>query len=361
MRVLIVKTSSLGDVVHTLPAVTDACATRPDVRFDWLVEESLAEIPGWHSGIERIIPVALRRWRTHPARARRSGEWQRFKTALEEHRYDRVIDAQGLIKSAWISRLARLTGTGRRCGPDWASAREPLAALAYGDRRRIPTGRHAVARVRDLFSQCLDYPRPESEPDFGLDRLRLGASPPQGEYLVFLHGTTWPTKLWPVDYWMELASLAAAQGYEVYLPWGSEEERVRATAIAEKSPRSRVPEHMPLSAVAALLAGARAVVAVDTGLSHLAAALNVPSVSIYGATRPGLTGTVGLGQRHVTADFPCAPCLSRRCRYRGLAAVTPACYQTLPPERVWREVQALLSEGATSRAPGGLAVEDRRA
>lgn len=361
MRLLIVKTSSLGDVIHTLPAVTDARAARPDVHMDWVVEESLAEIPGWHPGIDRVIPLALRRWRGHPARALRSGEWRHFRNLLGEYRYDRIIDAQGLIKSAWITRLARLAAGGRRCGLDRASAREPLAALAYDERRHVPRDHHAVTRVRELFARCLDYPVPDAEPDFGLDRRRVDTGRKEGRYLVFLHGTTWPTKLWPAEYWSELAALAASRDYEVFLPWGNNDEHRRSRTIAAATPRARVPGRMALGEVAALLAGACAVVAVDTGLSHLAAALDVPSVSLYGATRPALTGTVGPRQRHMNVEFGCAPCLSRKCRYHGPAPVQPACYQTLRPEQVWRMVDTLLAEHETGVQPDIPGLGDRRA
>jgi heptosyltransferase-1 len=340
----VVKTSSLGDVIHTLPAITDADRGTPGIRFDWVVEESLQEVPAWHPAVDRVIPVAIRRWRRQPWRALAAGEWAAFRRALRERGYDRIIDAQGLIKSAVISRIAR----GRRAGLDRASAREPLASRFYQDRNHIARDQHAITRVRELFARVLGYPLPEGPPDYGLERRRFlrGANP--GAYLVFLHGTTWPAKRSPLAFWQELARLAAGQGLGVRLPQGDEEEGARAGVISQASEHVTVLPRLGLTDLAQELAGARAVVGVDTGLAHLAAALSVPSVTLYGPTRPGLTGTRGPQQHQLSVDFSCAPCLSRHCRYAGEAEVYPACYQTLPPERVWATLLGRLAspEGA---------------
>lgn len=338
-----VKTSSLGDVLHTLPALTDAQRALPQIRFDWVVEEALAEIPAWHPAVDEIIPVALRRWRSSPWQALSSGEWSRFQKHLRARPYACIIDAQGLIKSAAITRLAR----GMRCGLDRSSAREPLAALAYRRTFAVPRGQHAITRLRRLFSAALGYPLPEHAPDYGLSReqfLRGYASIGRGEgalrsrspYLVFLHGTTWPTKLWPESHWRALADLAAGAGLRIYLPWGNDTEHARAERLAEGHSAAEVPPRMTLTDIASLLAGARGVVAVDTGLAHLAAALGVPAVTLYGATEPQLTGTWGEHQAQLRAELPCAPCLSRRCALlKENEQGDPPCYQALSPSRVW--------------------------
>lgn len=339
MRVLVVKTSSLGDVIHTLPALTDAARTLPGIRFDWVVEESLQEVPAWHPAVARVIPVAIRRWRRQPWRALVTGEWAASKKALRERPYDRIIDAQGLIKSAVISRMAR----GRRAGLDRAFAREPLASRFYQDRHPIARDQHAITRVRQLFARILGYPLPEGPPDYGLERRRFLVKANPGEYLVFLHGTTWSSKRYPVAFWQELARLAGAQGLGVHLPQGDDEERARAGSISQAGAHVRVLPRLCLTDLARELAGSRAVVGADTGLAHLAAALSVPSITLYGATRPGLTGTWGPQQHRLSVDFPCAPCLARVCRYEGDAAVYPACYQTLPPQRVWATLRERLA------------------
>ncbi|HDP3420481.1 TPA: lipopolysaccharide heptosyltransferase I, partial [Pseudomonas aeruginosa] len=229
MRVLLVKTSSLGDVIHTLPALTDAARAIPGIQFDWVVEEGFAEIPAWHPAVARVIPVAIRRWRKNLWQTLRNGEWRRFKQRLKEVDYDLVIDAQGLLKSAWLTRYVGKTPV---AGLDRDSAREPLASRFYRRAYPVAWGQHAVERTRQLFAQALDYPLPESVGDYGLDREQLADADPGAPYLVFLHGTTWVTKHWPEAYWRELAERMCERGWSVRLPWGSAAERERAGRLA---------------------------------------------------------------------------------------------------------------------------------
>lgn len=362
MRVLLVKTSSLGDVIHALPAVTDAARAIPGLRFDWVVEESFAEIPAWHPAVHKVIPVALRRWRKQPLRAWRGGEWRAFIEAVGDTAYDAVIDAQGLLKSALLTRY----GQGPVHGLDRNSAREPLASLFYRHRHRVAWGRHAVERVRELFALALGYALPDAPCDYGLDRRRIPMpdTPAAVPYLVFLHGTTWPTKHWPESYWRGLAELADAAGWETRLPWGNPEEQARAERIAAGLAHARVLQRLSLAGMAAELAGARACVAVDTGLGHLAAAFDVPTLSLFGPTHPGFTGAWGPRQEHLASDFPCAPCLKKRCAHRptdqeraahDLAREQPLCFTRLPPERVWQEFGArLLAGGNGDTLPNGI-------
>lgn len=340
LNVLIVKTSSLGDVIHTLPAVTDAAAALPGVRFDWVVEEAFSEVPSWHPAVERVIPVALRRWRRGWRQAWNSGEIGRFRRELSVVRYDLVLDAQGLIKSAALALLAH----GRRVGFDRGSAREAPAALSYHRRIAVPREMHAVERVRRLFAAALGYATPDALPDYGIQApARQPSDPP---YLLFLHGTTWATKQWPQTYWIELARLASAAGYQVRLPWGNPGERARAEEITDTAGAGRLLPASGLSALAAELAGAAGVVGVDSGLAHLAAALAVPAVTLYGPTRTGLTGAVGIRQLNLRAEFPCAPCMRRACDYSGEREVEPACFVSLPPARVWEQLQIQMQGGS---------------
>lgn len=298
MRVLIVKTSSLGDVIHCLPALSDAHAALPGARFDWLIEEAFAEIPAWHPAVQRVIPCALRRWRRSPLQALRSGQWRRFGEQLRSDEYDLVLDAQGLVKSAWLAGRAR----GPRAGPGFGSAREPLAAAFYQRRVGLPRHDrlHAVQRMRLLFAGALGYPQPATLPDFGLARAqfpRAGAARP---YCVLLHATTWPSKRWPEARWQEVGAWLRAQGVACVLPWGSDDERAAAGRIATAF-GGEVPERMSLTALAGILAHASFALGVDTGLSHLAGALGTPAVTLYGPTLPALTGTVGADQVHLVS------------------------------------------------------------
>ncbi|HYQ55049.1 MAG TPA: lipopolysaccharide heptosyltransferase I, partial [Pseudomonas sp.] len=314
MRVLIIKTSSLGDVIHTLPALTDAAHAIPGIRFDWVVEEGFAEIPSWHPAVDRVIPVAIRRWRKNLWQTLRSGEWKAFKQRLREHKYDLVIDAQGLVKSAWLTRYVKAPVAGL----DRYSAREGLASRFYDRRLSVAVGQHAVERVRQLFAMALAYDLPEGIGNYGLDLDRLQL-PPAAPYVVFLHGTTWATKHWPEAYWRELAERLGRRKLQVRLPWGNPAEKARAERIAQGLNNCEVLPRLNLAGVARVLAAAKACVAVDTGLGHLAAALDVPTISLFGPTNPGLTGAYGRVQVHQASDFPCAPCLQKKCTYKPSA------------------------------------------
>lgn len=333
MRVLLVKTSSLGDVIHTLPALTDARRMVPTIQFDWVVEEGFAEIPAWHPAVAQVIPVAIRRWRKHPLQTFRSGEWRRFTARLRETPYDLVIDAQGLLKSAWLTRYVPAPVAGL----DRESAREPLASRFYQRRYAVPREQHALERVRQLFAQALGYPIPETVADYGLDRTQL-ATPGEQPYLLFLHGTTWPSKHWPEAYWRELAVLMSEFGWAIRLPWGNADEKARAERIASGLPDASVLPKLNLGGVAKVIAGARACVAVDTGLGHLAAALDVPSISLYGPTLPGRVGAYGRSQVHLCAPGPNA----------GKGDRHKPCFDDLPAERVASELKALLRSSETT-------------
>jgi heptosyltransferase-1 len=332
VRVLLIKTSSLGDVVHTLPALTDAQRAIPGIQFDWVVEEGFAEIPAWHPAVAQVIPVAIRRWRKHPLQTLRSGEWRRFKTRLREARYDLVIDAQGLLKSAWLTRYVQASVAGL----DRDSAREPLASRFYDRRYVVPRDQHALERVRQLFAQSLGYSVPEATADYGLDRSLL-ATPNEQPYLLFLHGTTWPSKHWPEPYWRELAERMSDFGWAIRLPWGNADEKARAERIAQGLDSVSVLPRLNLGGIAKVIAGARACVAVDTGLGHLAAALDVPSISLYGPTLPGRVGAYGRAQVHLCATGPNA----------GKGDRHKPCFDDLPPERVASELKALLRSSET--------------
>ncbi|RCL22041.1 lipopolysaccharide heptosyltransferase I [Pseudomonas sp. AFG_SD02_1510_Pfu_092] len=346
MRVLIIKTSSLGDVIHTLPALTDAAHAIPGIRFDWVVEEGFAEIPSWHPAVDQVIPVAIRRWRKNLWQTLKSGEWKAFKQRLRQNQYDLVIDAQGLVKSAWLTRYVKAPVAGL----DRYSAREGWASRFYDRRLSVATGQHAVERVRQLFAMALAYDLPEGIGNYGLDLERLQL-PPAAPYVVFLHGTTWATKHWPEAYWRELAERMGRRKLEVRLPWGNPAEKARAERIAQGLNNCQVLPKLNLAGVARVLAAAKACVAVDTGLGHLAAALDVPTISLFGPTNPGLTGAYGRTQIHQASDWPCAPCLQKKCTYKpsaddlrrfDLKREWPLCFTRLNPEHVASRLSALL-------------------
>jgi heptosyltransferase-1 len=345
MRNLIIKTSSLGDIIHTLPAITDAVQAYPDIRFDWVVEENFAEIPAWHPAVEKIIPIAWRRWRKNLLKLKTYRELKIFNDQLKSTPYSRVIDLQGLVKSALVTRCASLDSSGLRCGLNRQSARESLASLFYQRTYAVNPQQHAVTRMRQLLAAALDYPVPDTAPNYGIDITRFPSVPSVDQNkpnIIFLHGTTWETKLWPESYWIALAQQATKAGYTVLLPWSNDSERKRAERIAQISPLVSILPRLNLSEMASVLTRAQGIVAVDTGLGHLAAALGIPTISLYGPTNPNLTGTVGDNQHHFAAQFPCAPCLQSKCTYTQLTDVFPACFGTISSNKVWIELNSLL-------------------
>ncbi|MGV4113117.1 lipopolysaccharide heptosyltransferase RfaC [Citrobacter freundii] len=294
MRVLIVKTSSMGDVLHTLPALTDAQQAIPGIQFDWVVEEGFAQIPSWHAAVDRVIPVAIRRWRKAWFSAPIKAERKAFRDAVRLQQYDAIIDAQGLVKSAaLVTRLAR----GVKHGMDWSTAREPLASLFYNRKHHIAKQQHAVERTRELFAKSLGYAKPQSQGDYAIAQHFVNeCNADTGQYAVFLHATTRDDKHWPEANWRELIELLNNTGIRIKLPWGAPHEEERAKMLAEGFPYVDVLPRMSLEEVARILAGAKFVVSVDTGLSHLTAALDRPNITLYGPTDPGLIGGYGKNQ-----------------------------------------------------------------
>jgi heptosyltransferase-1 len=340
MRVLIIKMSSMGDVIHTLPALTDAVKAIKDITFDWVVEENFQEIPLWHPQVNAVIPIALRRWRKKIFSADTRREFKQFVKKLREQKYDLIIDAQGLLKSAVVARIAK----GVVAGPDSSCARDPLSAIFYQKKYTIGKVKttHAVTRARQLFSRCLGYELPDSVADYGVDRDKFRHAI-QNEFLVFLHGTTWATKHWPENYWIELAKMAVKKGYAIKVPWGTTLEHERALRMAAACDKVEVLPKLNLKEIASVLASAKAIVSVDTGLGHLAAALDVPTVSLYGPTDPELTGALGRSQILLKTPFSCSPCFNRECTFVDAKsyAEQPPCFTTLPPAFVWNEVEKL--------------------
>lgn len=287
-RILLVKTSSLGDVIHNLPVASDIRAAVPDAAVDWVVEESFAAIPALHPAVNRVLPVAVRRWRSSFLTRSTRAEVRAFLGELRQREYDAVVDTQGLLKSALVARAAR----GVRCGLDFASAREPLSFL-YDRTYAVPWTMHAVERNRALAARALGYALPASV-NYGI------AAPaarfdwlPEGRFAVLLHATSARAKHWSAAHWVELGTKLESRGIFSLLPWGGAAERARAEDLARSVPRAMVPPALPLAEVASLLAAAHAVIGVDTGLTHLAAALGRPTVGAYCATDPRATGLYG--------------------------------------------------------------------
>jgi len=303
MRILIVRTSSLGDLVHMLPAISDIVAHVPDARIDWVVEESFADIPTWHPGVEQAIVVAHRRWRRNWWSEQTRNERRALRKRLANTRYDVVLDMQALMKSAWLVRQAR----GKRHGLDWKSAREPLASLFYDVQHRVAFWQPAVIRQRQLAEQTFGY-RATGAPDFGLTRFEGGTG--EAPYVVIMPSASRDDKLWPAEDWREVMRRVRRDGLGLKLLAGNAAEAGRAEALIEGIQGAEVMPRMGLTDVMHMLAGATIMVGLDSGLTHLSAALGRPTIGIYRASTPVRTPLTGSGLNFSMGDRGASPSLN---------------------------------------------------
>ncbi|WIM05085.1 MAG: lipopolysaccharide heptosyltransferase I [Candidatus Nitricoxidivorans perseverans] len=304
MRILLVKTSSLGDVIHNLPVASDLARRFPGAAIDWVVEEGFIDIPRMHPAVRHVIPVALRRWRRRLLSPQTWREMAMFLRVLKARGYDAVLDTQGLLKSALIASRA----LGERLGYSADSAREPAAARFYDRTFPVPKSLHAVSRNRRLAAAALGYSLEGLPLDYGI---AVPAGPAFGwlpvcEYAVLLTATSRADKEWPEPDWQALGTALIAMGLRCVLPGGNQPERERAARLATSLGRAMAAPAMSLAELSGLLAGARVVIGVDTGLVHLAAALGRPTVALYCASDPALTG-VHAGDRAINLGGPGAP------------------------------------------------------
>jgi len=288
-RVLIVRTSSLGDLIHMLPAISDIAAHVPDLSLDWVVEHSFAAIPTWHRAVNEVITVAHRRWRKSWWSADTRAERQAVLQTIASNRYDVVLDMQALLKSISLVRAA----SGVKHGLDWRSAREPLCALFYDVRHRVAFWQPAVLRQRQLASAAFGY-QWQGDPDFGLQA--FGAGPKAADpYAVIMPSASRDDKLWPADYWQSVFDRLQSAGLKLVLLAGNDREAQRAQVLLGGRANAMVQPKSSLTDLAGLMAKARIMVGLDSGLTHLSAALGVDTIGIYKASTPVRTPLVGAG------------------------------------------------------------------
>ncbi|MFV0035323.1 lipopolysaccharide heptosyltransferase I [Neisseria meningitidis] len=287
MKILLVRLSSMGDLIHTLPAIEDLARQCPDVELHWLCEAGFADIARLHPFVKKIHVMKWRQWRRHLFQSETWQEIGCLKQTLRQEAFDFVLDSQGLIKSACFAKMAKSP----IYGLDKHSAREGWAALAYVKTYAVPKGKNAVWRNRELFAQVFEYVMPETQV-FGLTVPEVGCLKNlEQPYYVALHATSRDSKLWSMENWrVLLQKLNEEQQCNVYLPWGNETEKARAEQIADGLPFAIVCDKMNLLQAAYLLRQAVGIVGVDTGLLHLANALEKPVVGIYTDTDPIKTG-----------------------------------------------------------------------
>src|SRR6266568_2991660 len=309
-RVLLIKLTSLGDLIHALPALSDAKSARPELEFDWVIDENFQEIATWHPAVKSVITTNHRKWRGALAHPSTLGSISRLVAEIRAVEYDLVIDGQGNFKTALLSMFTK----GPRAGFDRHSVREWIAHLAYQRRFAASKSAHAIDRLRRLFASALDYPIPDSPPDFRIQRERFVEPKVDlpSEYLVFVHNASWKTKLWPEAHWAELLKKSVQAGFKVLLPWGNTMEEARARRLAVH-PEVQVLPKLTLSEMGYVIERARACVCMDTGLS----------------------GASGSSQVHLRSNLPCSPCRKKTCRYtRG----DNPCLQQITPDRVYTEL-----------------------
>lgn len=274
-----------------MPVVQDILRAHPDAQIDWVVEEGFVDLVKLVRGVRRVIPFALRRWRKRPFAAKTWQEIGAFRRALRETPYDTVIDTQGLVKTGWIARTARgqVWGLGNRT--EGASYEWPVRFL-YQHRVPIAPHTHVVTRSRLLVAGALGFEMPSDEIDFGIATERADHSQcPAEPYVVFVHATSRDDKTWPIDNWFALGRDLIAMGYRIALPWGSPAEREVSVKLAQTlGERAWVSPKLNLSQVVGLIDRGALTVGVDTGLVHIAAALNRPTVEIYNFSTAWRTG-----------------------------------------------------------------------
>jgi heptosyltransferase-1 len=290
-RILLVRLSSLGDVLHSFPAATDIRRALPEAVLDWAVEEAYVPLVRMHPGVTRAIPFALRRWRTQWFRPQAWRELAAFRAALREHPYDAILDTQGLLKSALVAKLA----SGPVYGFGLGTAREQFATRCYDTTYEFDPAVHKIERYRAVAARALGYVR-RPDVEYGIVAPPAPAYAPREPYCVMLHSTARAAKLWTEAAWIDVARTLESRGIVCVFPWGAEDERARSNRLAGALARGVVPPRMSIEEAAGLVGHAAAVIGVDTGLMHLAAALGVPVVGVFCDSEPLDAQPLGAGR-----------------------------------------------------------------
>jgi heptosyltransferase-1 len=335
MRVLIIKLTSMGDLMHALPAITDAACANPDIEFDWVVDQAFADVPLWHPNVKRVIKTAHRQWRKAPLAAWKDGRLLDFYKQLNAQSYDVVIDLQSNLKSAVVSWLCKSDVSGL----DKSCVREKPAHWAYKYRYTVNMQQHSIEKMRELMARALKYDLPDKQADYGVDLSRyvlpkLDFELPKN-YLFFVHNASWETKLWPLLSWQALVEKVVENGYSVLLPCGTDEEYQRAKQIASVNSQAYALPKLSLNDVAAVTYHAVGAVCSDTGLAHLAAVAGIPAVTLYGATNPKRIGTYGQNQQHIVSKL-----LDES--QKNIKKGQPIGMEDISVEQVWDRLKSLL-------------------
>ena len=369
-KLLLVKLTSMGDIIHTLPALTDLMRAKPDISIDWAIDPNFAEIANWHNFINKktnkIINTPIRQWKKDGwIKSIRAGKIKNLKTELTKTKYDLIIDAQGLIKSALVAKFAKPSKSANTpiIGYDRKSIRDSSACFFYNQKYNISKRLHAVERIRQLFATHFKYDLNSYELDYGINKnlksnkysWPKAINKPKKPYIVCLHGTTWNSKLWPTQHWVEFVIESIKRGYAIKITSGNDIEFKRAQDI-KSGAITVIPDadiqvlpRLNITDVALMLNSAAAATAVDTGFAHLAAALNTPQISIYGSTNSKLTAAYGHHQKSLQSTIECSPCMKRECAHPRFKELKyPPCYEKLNAKRIWNELECIIREAKNS-------------
>lgn len=338
MQILIVKLSSMGDIFHTLPAITDLKLAMPDATIDWVIDENFACIGRWHPAINQVIPVPLREIKKNPFKLLLSKNLRTFLKRLRHQRYDHIIDPQGLMfKSTLISLVAK----GKvRHGYSYHSARDRFTSIFCNNSYVISKKIHAITRIRMLFSQALNYHFDSNRLDFGIKPLK---NIEEQDYILCFHGTTWESKHWPNAYWRDLLKSLNQQNINVKLAWGNDKEKAVSLLLAKGLKHVELLAKSSIEDMQNHVQKAKAVISVDTGFAHLSQIYNKNLIVLFGPSDAQKVGPLNENSKALQCQFPCSPCFKRTCEYKKPSDVKPACFQTLPPQKVLQTLFSLLN------------------
>jgi heptosyltransferase-1 len=341
MRILIIKLSSMGDVLHALPVLSDIKKhLGNDIQIDWMCEPAYAPLLHDHPFIHTVHCLPIRKYKSF-LKGIYSIEAKQLKQFLKNNPYDVIIDLQGLLKSAWVSRWAK----GKRFGYDAKSIREPLASRFYHHTISVSKEQHAISRMRELAAKTLGYPVPTDEAHYSLHThdqntsIRLRTIPK----LILFPFTTWESKHWPIEHWESFMKLAQ-HSFEIVIAWGSEDEYQKALSLCTATINSEPIPKLSIEGMKDFLKNCDAFVGVDTGFSHLATAMNIPGIMLMGPTDKHQSGPLGSQQIALDVNLPCRPCHKRVCPLPiEPNALRPACLAKISPERVLKQLLPLIA------------------
>ena len=325
MKLLLMKLSSLGDLLHVFPVLTALQQQVPNLEVTWVVESGFAEVPLWHPAVKQVILAPFRQIKKEGFGLAAVKKIWTLIRALRQEQYDYVIDAQGLFKSAILAKFAR----GQLVGFGKGSSREKVSWF-YRQKVSASWDWHAIQRIEALFKVIKPIDLNLQTLDYGLPLWKKN----NNKTAFFAHGTTWTSKHYPDILWQELVGLVTAAGWQVWLPHSNSKE-LKRTEFLKINDKVEVLPKISLSAIKDKLYEVDVMVSVDTGLAHIAAAIGLPNITLYGPTDPKAIGTVGQNQQHVTARFECAPCRKKSCFHPDrFIEPSPPCFRMVSPQQV---------------------------